>query len=178
MAEQSPKPSTRELADRLYVQIRAIAGEAMRHERDGHTLQPTALVNEVFIRLANYRHEWLSDEHFIAAAVQVVRRVLVDHARSRSARKRPTSQKRADLDLATLADDPQGCIDLDDLLNALAAREPDAARVIELSVFGGLSMVAIAEILSIHERTARRYRAAGRAWILAQYTRMVDDPDA
>lgn len=158
----------------VYDELHELAGSFLRRERAGHTLQPTALVNEAYLRLrevAEVRAQ--SRAQFLALAAQVMRRLLVDHARARDAAKRGGGRERvtlsfADSDAASDADRAGDDIDLvalDDALERLGALAPDAVRVVELRVFGGLTNEAIGSVLGTSRGSVdRRWRFA-RAWL-------------
>lgn len=154
--------------ERVYTQVRAIATEAMRHESAAHTLQPTALANEVFVRLSHRQSEFRSESEFVNAAVTCIRRVLIDHARKNRAQKRASRAQRRDVDLRTIGAVPECLLEFDDLLGELAKREPLSSQILELSVYGQLTAENIAQLLGMHERTVRRHWQIARAWILQQ----------
>lgn len=151
----------------LYNELRAIAGKHMRGERPDHTLQPTALVHEAFLRLVGGSPAHFEDRtHFLRAASQAMRRVLVDYARARSAAKR-SGDLRVTLD-ESLAGHDDRIVDLlvlDDALTRLAAAEPRWARVVELRVFGGLEVPEVASTLGISPATAKRDWQFAKGWL-------------
>ncbi len=159
----------RALVPIVYDELKRLAGHYLRSERDGHTLQPTALVHEAYLRLSGLREMRLQNRaHFYGAAAGVMRRVLVDHARRRAALKRggPAGSGRA------LDGPDDGGVDvrldlvaLDAALDALAERNPDGARVVELRYFGGLSVDDTAEHLGIAPATVKRRWTVARAWL-------------
>lgn len=150
----------------VYAQLKVIAHRFMLDQAGGHTLQTTALVHEVYIKLAGNDRRWESRRHFELVAARAMRQVLVDHARARQAAKRGGGQQVQELRGDELGDEPR----LDDGLTALALHEslerlqstdPDAAKVAELRCFGGLQIEEIAKVLEWSERTVeRRWRAA------------------
>jgi RNA polymerase sigma factor (TIGR02999 family) len=150
----------------LYQELHTIADRHMRGERPDHTLQPTALVHEAFLRLAGADLEFDDRTHFVRAASQAMRRVLVDHARARNAAKRGSSL-RITLDESLVARDAAvvDLLVLDDALNRLAAAEPRWARVVELRFFGGLEVTEVAKALGISIATAKRDWQFARAWL-------------
>ena len=151
----------------LYAELRAIAGKHMRGERPDHTLQPTALVHEAFLRLVGGSPAHFEDRtHFLRAASQAMRRVLVDHARARSAAKR-SGDLRVTLDEAIAGHDERivDLLVLDDALTRLAAAEPRWARVVELRVFGGLEVPEVASALGISPATAKRDWQFAKGWL-------------
>lgn len=151
----------------LYNELRAIAGKHMRGERPDHTLQPTALVHEAFLRLVGGSTVHFEDRtHFLRAASQAMRRVLVDYARARGAAKR-SGDLRVTLD-ESLAGHDDRIVDvlvLDDALTRLAAAEPRWARVVELRVFGGLEVPEVASALGISPATAKRDWQFAKGWL-------------
>jgi RNA polymerase sigma-70 factor (ECF subfamily) len=151
----------------LYNELRAIAGKHMRGERPDHTLQPTALVHEAFLRLIGGAPAHFEDRtHFLRAASQAMRRVLVDHARARNAAKRG-GDLRVTLDEAIAGHDDHivDLLVLDDALTRLAAAEPRWARVVELRVFGGLEVPEVASALGISPATAKRDWQFAKGWL-------------
>ena len=150
-------------------ELRRIAGAYMRRERYDHTLQPTALVNEAYLRLIKEPGvTWQDRGHFFGIAARVMRQILVDHARKRRARKRGLGT-RADKSVSTLAD-PAGGQDLDVLalheaLNDLAALDPRQAEIVELRYFGGLTEAEVATIKALSPATIRREVASARFWL-------------
>ncbi len=156
------------LLPRVYAELSSRAARYLRRERPGHTLETGALVNEVYLRLsAQERARWQNREHFMAVSASLMRRVLVDHARSRGSAKRGGARRQLSLDeVATLelAHDPQ-LVALDDALRELSVVDPELARVVELRYFGGLENAEIAALDGVSERTViRRWRFA-QAWL-------------
>ena len=156
------------LVDAVYPELRAIAQRQLGGERAGHTLQATALVNEAYLRLGGFeRIEWQDRVHFVHMAARVMREVLVDHARRRSARKRDGSE-RVSLTGLELADGDGGGIDVAALDAALAALErfdADKARIVELRYFGGLTIEETAEALGSSAATVKRHWQVARSWL-------------
>jgi RNA polymerase sigma factor (TIGR02999 family) len=154
----------------VYDELRAIAAQKMRSERADHTLQPTALVNEAFLRLVDQtRVQWQGRAHFCAVAASMMRRILVDHARRRDADKRGAGQRPVVLDEAFAPSGGQNPVDivaLDDLLNRLAELNERHARVVELRFFGGLTVEETAHALGISPATVKNDWRAARAWLL------------
>ncbi len=143
----------------VHEQLRQIARRHMGRERVGHTLQPTALVNEVYLKLIDIRRvQWQNRAHFFAMSSRLMRRVLVDQARARGSRKRGDGAQRVELDETMLVsgDDPRGLVALDDALNALGVIDPRKSQVVEMRVFGGLSVGETAEALSVSAETVMR----------------------
>jgi RNA polymerase sigma-70 factor, ECF subfamily len=159
----------KELLARMQPELRRIAANYMRRERVGHTLQPTALVNDLFLRLmGGATIEWQDRAHFLAVASQQLRRILVDHARQRQSEKRGGGLQATTLREASAVVRPfeENLLDLHDALDGLSALDPRAARVIELRYFGGLTEIEAAEVLEISITTLKRDWDAGRAWLV------------
>ena len=156
------------LASLVYGELRSRANAVFRRERSGHTLQPTALVNETFLRLMKGSKPTLKNRaHFFAVAVKVMRQILVEYARQRKAKKRGDGQKLVLLDDAIVfsADRPDHIERLDDALTELARFDARAARVVELRFFGGLENKGIAAVLRISLATVNADWAAAKAWL-------------
>jgi RNA polymerase sigma factor (TIGR02999 family) len=152
----------------LYDELRRIARRHLRHERPDHTLQSAALVNEAYLRLAGQKPpQWQNRAHFFGVAAQMMRHILVDHARNRRAAKRGAGAPRLSLDLE-IASPQKSDVDivaLDDALNKLADLDPQQSRLIELRFFGGLSLEETAIVLGISPRSVERAWTAARAWL-------------
>tara|TARA_R110002153_G_scaffold167007_1_gene319642 strand:- start:312 stop:815 length:504 start_codon:yes stop_codon:yes gene_type:complete len=155
-------------AERLYTQIKAIAITAMQSERPGHTLQPTAVANEAFLRLADYRAGWNDDSEFMRAVVTTVRRVLVDHARTKGRKKRGGAHQRIELFDVAATESNVDLLQVDELLNELGKRDQLAAFAMEASVFGGLNDAHIAELMGTDTLGVQKHRRRGRAWLASQ----------
>ncbi len=152
----------------VYGEIRRIAHRFMQRERDGHTLQTTALVNEAYLRLLGQPQvDWNSRAHFFGVTAQVMRHVLVDHARRRQYLKRGGDAERVPLEDVALMTNERASelIALDEALDQLAELDPRKARVIELRYFGGLSLEETATILDVSVMTVRRDWRAAKAWL-------------
>jgi RNA polymerase sigma factor (TIGR02999 family) len=153
----------------LYDELRALAAARLAAEPAGHTLQPTALVHEAFMRLVGSedRARWDDRGHFFAAAAEAMRRVLVEHARRRHRLKRAGSRRRVKLpDLpVTGAADPERILSLDDALTRLAAEHPAPAALVRLHAFAGLSIETAADALGVSRATAYRDWTYARAWL-------------
>ena len=159
------------LAPLVYDELRSLAGSYMHREGAGHTLQPTALVSEAWMKLVDQsRVEWTGRAHFFGIAAQAMRRILVDHHRRRTAARRGGDQVPTLLeDAADTFQDPLDLIALDTALDKLAGFDPRAARVVELRFFGGLSVEETAEVLEVSTPTVKRDWRSARAWL---YTRI------
>jgi RNA polymerase sigma factor (TIGR02999 family) len=159
----------------VYDELRRLAAAGLRLESPGHTLQPTALVHEAWMKLAGSdagqaKPEWDGHRHFFAAAAEAMRRILVDHARRRQAQKRGGEYEREEVELDQLAL-PEAREDLtlvSDALDKLAAVEPQAAELVKLRYFAGMPMSQIAQILRIPRRSTDRLWAFARAWLYAE----------
>ena len=168
----------KEALDRLtplvYDELRRIASRYMRRERPDHTLQTTALVNEAYLRLVDQKNvRWQDRAHFFAVSAQVMRNILVDHARSRRYLKRGGEARKLVLDEGAIMS-PERASDLvalDDALNSLAAVDSRKSRVVELKYFGGLSVEDIAEVMKISSITVRRDWRAAKAWLYREISR-------
>ena len=156
----------------VYDQLRAMAAHRLQEERPDHTLQPTALVNEAFLRLADQKHvDWQGKAHFCAMAAKMMRRVLVDHARKRNAGKRQRDIHRVPYEETVLRDvsaHPVDMVVVDDLLERLAEFNPRHARVFELRCFGGLDVKETATVLDISAATVKNDWRFARAWLASQ----------
>ena len=167
----------RDALDRLmpvvYDELRRLARQYMRQEDPAHTLQATALVNDVYIRLVDQRRvNWQNRAHFFGAASQMIRRLLVEHARARHRLKRGGNALRVTLhdDLNAAAPVQLDVVALDDALSKLAQLDPQQERIVELRFFTGLSIEETAEALSISPATVKRDWATGRAWLYREMT--------
>lgn len=153
----------------VYDELRRLAGAALRRERASHTLQPTALVHEAFLRLVDVKSSRLQDRgHFIAIAARAMRRVLVDHARSRAAVKRGKAEVRLsidDVDVAAVDASDMDLVALDQALERLAAIDERQARIVELRFFGGLTVEETAVVIGASDRTVKRDWQMARAWL-------------
>jgi RNA polymerase sigma factor (TIGR02999 family) len=186
MSASSPKDVTRMLANwsngdqsaleallpLVYDELRRQAAAYLRREAPGHTLQPTALVNEAFLRMINQTAvTWQNRAHFFGAAANLMRQILIQHARAKHADKRGgDAQKLYLADLSGLADNLTkeqnlDLIALDDALNDLARVAPQQSRVVELRYFGGLSIEETAEVLGISPATVKREWTMAKAWL-------------
>jgi len=150
-------------------ELHRLAESYLRRERAGHTLQPTALVNEAFIRLMGRspRQEWANRSHFVAIAAQLMRQILVDHARRHRAAKRGDGETLISIDDAPAATDPRSIdlLALDETLERLAAADARKARALELKYFGGLEMAEIANVLGISIKTVEKDVRLGIIWL-------------
>jgi RNA polymerase sigma factor (TIGR02999 family) len=162
----------------VYDEMRRLARLHLRRERVGHTLQATALVNEVYIRLIKVNQvQWQNRTHFFAMASRVMRRILVDAARARHYQKRGGGAERVSLDEALLvSNEPaQDLVALDDALNALAAFDRRKSQVIEMRFFGGLSVDETAQVLHVSPDTVLRDWRLAKVWLLRELSRLERD---
>jgi RNA polymerase sigma-70 factor (ECF subfamily) len=158
----------------VHQELRRLARHYLRGERIDHTLQPTALVNEAYLRLIDYRDiQWQNRAHFFAVAAQLMRRILVDHARSRNYAKRGGAQQKLSLSKADrFANKPDvDLMALDDALQTLAAMNEQQSRLVELRFFGGLTIEETAEVLGVSHATVERDWAVARAWLRREIRR-------
>jgi RNA polymerase sigma-70 factor, ECF subfamily len=156
----------------IYSELRQVAGRAMRRERPGHTLQPTALVNEAFLRLAGQPGvEWKDRAHFFGAAARLMREILVDYARKRGAEKRGSRVNLTLHDgLLLSADRLEEIVGWDEILGHLEKLDPRQARIVELRFFAGLSVEEVAEVMHISTATVKREWASAKAWLHHELT--------
>ena len=160
--------SQAELFPLVYAELRELARRQMGAERAGHSLQPTALVHEAWLRLGgNDAVPWEGRAHFFGSAAESMRRILVDHARSRNAQKRGAHGQRLPLDAVELAaaDDPGLVLALDEALVRLQAHDERLARVVRLRFWAGLGEKEVAELLAVSERTVRNDWQLARGWL-------------
>ncbi len=161
-----------ELMPLVYSELRRLAGNYLRRERAEHTLQPTALVNEAYLKLVDQKNaKWQNRAHFFGIAAQLMRRILVDHARQHQAVKRggPEQQRISITNAERLVEQPEvDLLALNEALDELARMDPQQGRIVELKFFGGLSIEEIAEVLSIGHATVERDWKMARAWLRRQ----------
>jgi RNA polymerase sigma factor (TIGR02999 family) len=174
--------ASRELFPLVYEQLRKLAAQRLTQEKPGQTLQATALVHEAFLRLVDVDHaqEWNGLGHFFAAAAEAMRRILVERARHRQRLRHGGGRHRVNLETlgnCAAADDPTADEDLlaiNEALERLATTEPQAAQVVKLRYFGGLTIEQTADALAISVRTANRHWAYAKAWLYKQIA--AEDP--
>jgi RNA polymerase sigma factor (TIGR02999 family) len=156
----------------VYDELRAIAANRLKQERSDHTLQPTALVNEAFLRLADQtRIDWQGKAHFCAVAATMMRRILVDHARRRNAVKREAGGHQVPLQdtlLPSMSPEPVDVLAVNDLMEQLAEVNPRQAQVFELRCFGGLDVKETAAVLDVSEATVKNDWRFAKAWLASQ----------
>ncbi len=157
-----------ELAPIVYDELRRRAASYLRRERPEHTLQPTALVHEAYLRLVDQKKvDWKGRTHFVAVASEALRRILIDHARGKGRVKRGAAFRRVTLEGVAAPDDARDVdiVDLDAVLARLSELDPRASKVVELRFFGGLTEAEAAEALGVSPRTVRGDWAMARAWL-------------
>lgn len=153
----------------VYEELRRLARYYMRRERPGHTLQSAALVNEAYLRLVDHKGmRWQNRAHFYAVASQAMRRILVDHARSRQYLKRGGADQKVALDEAANVVQKQAAdvLALDDALNGLSAIDPRKSQIVEMRYFGGMTVEETAEVLGLSPVTVMRDWSTAKAWLL------------
>ena len=178
---QGDPEAAEKLVPLVYDELRRQAARRLRRERRDHTLRPTALVHEAYLRLVGQRQViWKNRTQFFAVAARMMRRVLVDHARQHRAVKRAGSWCRITLDEGIAASEPRDLdlVALEDALTDLTALDPDKARMVELRFFGGLSVEDAAEVLGVSPATVTREWRMVRAWLYRRMHGDVDKPPA
>jgi len=154
-------------------ELHRLAHHYMRREREGHTLQTTALINEAYLRLVDKTHpSWHDRAHFFAVAAQLMRRVMVDHARARQALKRGAAPVKVTLDETALVTETRATelLALDEALEQLAQFDLRMSQIVEMRYFGGLTNAEVAEVLKVHPNTVKNDWTAAKAWLYATLT--------
>ncbi|QDV47816.1 RNA polymerase sigma factor [Stieleria neptunia] len=167
-ASSGNRPAADQLIQQVYEKLRALAAELLRHESPTHTLQPTALVNEVYLRMVDQnRVDWKATTHFYAISARMMRRILVDHARGKKREKRGGGRQRIELedDLCVTHRNDEDVLAVDDAIVKLASLHPRQAEIVELRFFGGLSVAQVAETLGVSKRTVEADWTFLRAWL-------------
>ena len=162
-----------ELYPLVYDELHRLARRYMSRERKGHTLQTTALINEAYVRLVDQRNvHWANRSHFFAISAQIMRRILIDHARRHAYAKRGGGAQQVSLDEAAIVTRALGSdlLRLDEALKSLAEKDPRRSQVVELRYFGGLNNEEIAGVLHVSENTVTRDWNMARAWLYQQLT--------
>jgi len=170
-AQQGDPKAASELIPLVYDELRRLAAAKMAHEAPGHTLQPTALVHEAWLRLTGAENKtWDSRGHFFAAAAEAMRRILIERARAKSRLRRGGNVERVLLENVTVASDdpPETVLAIHEALEKLAARDSFKAEVVKMRYFVGLSQDEIAHALGVSVPTIRRHWAIARAWLYAE----------
>lgn len=171
--EQGNPNAAEELLPLVYQELRKLAAHKMSNEAPGHTLQPTALVHEAWLRLTgDENHKWNDRTHFFAAAAEAMRRILVDNARRKGAQRHGGGLHRVELDDVRLATPDDGqLLAVHEALEKFAARDKQKAELVKLRYFVGLTIEEAAEVLGISAPTAKRYWAYARTWLFAEINR-------
>jgi RNA polymerase sigma factor (TIGR02999 family) len=154
-------------------ELHRLASHYMRREREGHTLQTTALINEAYLRLVDKTHpNWSDSAHFFAVAGRLMRRVMVDHARQRQALKRGAAPVQVTLDETALVCESRAAelLALDEALERLAKLDARMCQIVEMRYFGGLTIAEVAEVLEVHPNTVKTDWNAAKAWLYAALT--------
>lgn len=161
----------------VYNELRRLAERYLRQERSDHTLQATALVHEAYIRLVDQNVPWQNRAHFFGVAAEMMRRILIDHARGHMAAKRGSGGIKLSLDdVINLSDERAAdLVALDDALKALAEFDPQKSRIVELRYFGGLSIEETAKVLDIGTATVTRQWNLAKAWLYHEITKGSDE---
>lgn len=161
-----------ELYPLVYDELHRLARRYMSRERKGHTLQTTALINEAYVRLVGQKVNWANRSHFFAISAQIMRRILIDHARRHAYAKRGGGAQQVSLEEAATVTPDQSAelIRLDEALTSLAEMDPRRSQVVELRYFGGLNNEEIAGVLNVSENTVTRDWNMARAWLYQQLT--------
>lgn len=174
------KAALDQLIPLVYEEMRRLAGYYMRRQRVGHTLQTSALINEAYLRLLDHKNmKWENRAHFFAVAAQAMRRILVDHARSRNYLKRGGGAMKVSLDEAVIVAEERAAelIALDDALMGLAAFDSRKSQIVEMRYFGGLSVEETAEVLGVSGVTVMREWRSAKGWLLRELSKGErDDP--
>ena len=169
-AQEGDANALNDLVSLLYEELREIAAAQMKAERRDHTLQPTALVHEAYVRLVRQQDEtWRSRSHFFASAASAIRRILIEHARGRGREKRGGGRQKLPLDAALDVSHVSGeqMIAVDEALEELGRLDPQKAKIVELRFFGGLTAEEAAEVLNVSESTVAREWRLARAFLRA-----------
>jgi RNA polymerase sigma factor (TIGR02999 family) len=166
-ARAGDRDAESEVLAAVYDQLRRIARQQLHGERPNHTLQPTSLVSELYLRLNLNAVEWADRAHFYAVAAKNMRRIIVDEARARAARRRPPASRRIELTDAILwsADHSSEFLALNEALERLAEFDPRQSQIVELKFFAGLTAEEIAGVLELSDRTVKRDWSLARAWL-------------
>jgi RNA polymerase sigma-70 factor, ECF subfamily len=172
--EPGDRPAEEQLFADIYTELRGLAARYLHRERKNHTLQPTALVHEAYLKLVGHtRVDWQGRAHFLAIAARAMRQILVDHARRHRAAKRGGNRHRIALDdnLVTESSRDVDLLTLEDALAKLTKLDPRQAQMIELRFFGGLSIAEVAKVMGISKRSVEREWTMVRAWLRRELSR-------
>jgi RNA polymerase sigma-70 factor (ECF subfamily) len=171
---QGDEDALDQLMPLVYDELHRLAGAYLRRERGDHTLQPTALVNEAYLKLVRQRNiHWQNRAQFFGVAAQLMRRILVDHARANYADKRGGDRVNVSLkNIGSFGNQPEAdVLALHDVLNRLAEIDPDQSRIVELRFFGGLTIEEAAEVMQVSHSTVEREWKIAKAWLKRELTR-------
>jgi RNA polymerase sigma-70 factor (ECF subfamily) len=171
---QGDEKALDQLTPLVYAELHRLAGAYLRRERREHTLQPTALVNEAYLKLVDqHSTHWQNRAQFFGVAAQLMRRILIDHARSHYAKKRGGDRQEISLEnLVVFGAQPDAdLLALHDALNLLAEIDPDQSRIIELRFFGGLTIEETAEVMHVSDATIERESKLAKAWLKRELTK-------
>jgi RNA polymerase sigma factor (TIGR02999 family) len=170
--EQGNTKAAEQLLPLVYEELRKLAAQKLAQEKPGQTLQATALVHEAYLRLVDGEsaRRWDNRRHFFAAAAEAMRRILIENARRKQAERHGGGRTRVDLDEADIVSrsEPDELLDLDDALGVLDGEDPDAAQLVKLRLFAGLSVEQAAEVLEISRAGAYQHWTYARAWLNAR----------
>jgi len=177
--EHGDAKAAEELLPLVYEQLRQLAAHKMANKAPGHTLQPTALVHEAWLRLAgrDAPQQWNSRGHFFSAAAEAMRRILIERARAEDRLRRGGGERPLNLDEVSVAVEtaPEELLLVDEALDKLEAQDPDKARLVKLRFFSGLTNEEAAASLGISPTTAKRYWTFARAWLYSEITSAIQD---
>jgi RNA polymerase sigma-70 factor, ECF subfamily len=175
-SSQGDEEALNKLLPVVYAEMRKLARRYLRKERRDHSLQATALVHEAYLRLVGQEVSWQNRAHFFGMAAEMMRRILIDHARKHRASKRGSGEIRLSLDEALDMADERAAelVALDDALKALAAFDPQKSRIVELRFFGGLSIEETAEVLGVGTATVVRQWKLAKAWLYHEVSKKND----
>jgi RNA polymerase sigma factor (TIGR02999 family) len=181
--ESGDSSAAEKLLPLVYSELRRLAAQKLAQEKPGHTLQPTALVHEAYLRLVatplenlGQQRAWDSQGHFFAAAAEAMRRILVESARRKKRAKHGGDRQRVELDDVPVRPPPEEILALDEALTRLSAEDPEAAQVVQLHFFGGLSIEETGQALGVSRATAYRQWSYARAWLRCAIGSAVDAP--
>jgi len=172
--EPGDRPAGEQLFEDVYTELRALAARYLHRERKDHTLQPTALVHEAYLKLVGHtRVDWHGRAHFLAVAAQAMRQILVDHARRHRAAKRGGHRHRIALDDNLVVESSRNVdlLAMEDALTKLTKLDPRQAHMVELRFFGGLSIAEVAKVMEISKRSVEREWTMVRAWLRRELSR-------
>jgi RNA polymerase sigma-70 factor, ECF subfamily len=175
------KEAEAELIPLVYNELHRLARHYMRGERQGHTLQTSALVNEAYLRLmGEHGIDWKNRAHFFGVSAQIMRRILVDHARTRDAKKRGGTAQKISLENAFVYSDEQSwqVVALHEALNKLAGWDERQCKIVELRFFGGLNVEETAEVLSLSPTTVKREFQHAKAWLYGELSKNIGKEDS